>query len=206
MSAGGRTTGKQEARDTTDDDEAVAGARTGDPAAFAVLVARHTAIAHRTALLFGAGDDAQDVVQEAFVKAFRSLDRFRADAPFRPWLLSIVVNETHNLHRGARRRARLMLRVAALSDVRSAAVAGGADVELAGHEQRVMVLDAVRSLPERDRSVVVCRYLLELSEAETAVALGWPAGTVKSRLSRALHRLRRQLGERLDDRWEVHGG
>ena len=59
----------------------------------------------RTAALLGAGADAEDVVQEAFVKAYGALDRFRPDAPFRPWLLRIVANETRNLHRGSGRRA-----------------------------------------------------------------------------------------------------
>ena len=65
-----------------------------------------------------------------------------------------------------------------------------------------MLLAAVRALPDRDRDVVTCRYLLELSEAETAATLGWPTGTVKSRLSRALQRLQRDLADRspgLDD-------
>src|SRR5688572_3022657 len=62
-------------------------------------------MAVRTAALLGAGADAEDVVQDAFVKAYRSLHRFQRDAPFRPWLLRIVANETHNLHRAAGRRA-----------------------------------------------------------------------------------------------------
>jgi RNA polymerase sigma factor (sigma-70 family) len=172
-------------------------------------VGRYTPIAHRTALLFGAGSDADDVVQEAFVKAFRSLNGFRAGAPFRPWLLSIVVNQTHNLHRSARRRASLALRVAGLPEDRA-----GQPPDLSAaatvHEQRAVLLDAVRALPERYRAVVTCRYLLELSETETAVALGWPAGTVKSRLSRALQRLHRDLpggkDEWLDDGSQVHRG
>jgi RNA polymerase sigma factor (sigma-70 family) len=172
------------------EDDALACARRGDQSSYEELVRRHAPVAHRTALLFGAGADADDVVQESFVKAFRSLDRFRADAPFRPWLLSIVVNETRNLHRASRRRAVLALRVARLPD-------GAAPVDplaaAADQERRAALLDAIRSLPERDRAVVTCRYLLELSEAETATALGMPVGTVKSRLSRALRKLQGRL-------------
>ena len=87
-----------------DDDDAVRRARSGDLDAYEVLVTRYSAVAHRTAVLLGAGADAEDVVQDSFVKAFGALDRFRAGAPFRPWLLKIVVNETKNLHRGRRRR------------------------------------------------------------------------------------------------------
>jgi RNA polymerase sigma-70 factor (ECF subfamily) len=168
-------------------------------------VGRYTPIAHRTALLFGAGADADDVVQEAFVKAFRSLGGFRAGAPFRPWLLSIVINETHNLHRSARRRAGLALRVARLPEDGAAQPPNPLTVA-AEHERRSTLWDAVRALPERDRLVVTCRYLLELSEAETCLALDWPAGTVKSRLSRALQRLHHDLAGRLDDGAEVRRG
>ena len=70
-----------------------------------MLVARYTLRAHRAAFLLGAGEEADDVVQEAFVKAFRHLSEFRADEAFGPWLLRIVVNETKNLARSRRRRA-----------------------------------------------------------------------------------------------------
>lgn len=182
------------------EDDALAGARRGDQASYEVLVRRHAPIAHRTALLFGAGADADDVVQESFVKAFRALDRFREDSPFRPWLLSIVVNETRNLHRASRRRAVLALRVARLSDDDPAPdpVLAAAD-----RERRTALLDAIRGLPDRDRAVVTCRYLLELTETETATALGMPVGTVKSRLSRALRKLQQRLGDRLATGEEV---
>lgn len=170
----------------------MASARGGDLDAYEVLVVRYSPLAHRTAVLFGAGDDAPDVVQEAFVKAFRSLRRFREGAAFRPWLLQIVVNETRNLHRSRSRRATLAARVVALGGSGPAEVSG-ADVEALAHERRAALLAAVQALPERDRAVVTCRYLLELSESETARALGWPAGTVKSQLSRALDRLQAML-------------
>jgi RNA polymerase sigma-70 factor (ECF subfamily) len=79
-----------------------------------VLVARYTLRVHRAAWLLGAGEDADDVVQEAFVKAFRSLPKFRAGEPFAPWLLSIVANETKNLLRSRHRRNALALRLSAL--------------------------------------------------------------------------------------------
>jgi RNA polymerase sigma-70 factor, ECF subfamily len=169
-------------------------ARAGDQDAYGVLVARYSALAHRTAYLLGAGSNAEDVVQEAFVKGFRALKAFRADGAFRPWLLRIVANETHNLRRSARRRAALEIRVADdpidRKDPESAAI-DGAD--------RRALLDAVKALPERDALVVTCRYFLELSESETATMLGWPAGTVKSRLSRALAKLRPALAGRLSE-------
>ena len=176
-----------------DDAEIVGRARTGDLDAYEVLVARHTAFAHRTAVLLGAGDDADDVVQEAFVKAFRRLPLYRGDAPFRPWLLAIVTNETRNLHRSRRRRDGLVLRAAARENPDRRAPDEPGDAVLAA-ERRAALLDALRGLDQRDREVIVCRYLLDLSEAETVAALGWPKGTVKSRTARALARLRARLG------------
>jgi RNA polymerase sigma factor (sigma-70 family) len=172
--------------------DTLARARAGDLDAYEALVARHTPFAHRTAVLLGAGDDADDVLQEAFVKAFRRLPLYRGESPFRSWLLAIVANETRNLHRSRRRRDGLVLRAAA----REAAPVTGpdlpADAALAA-ERRAALLDAVRHLDDRDREVVVCRYLLDLSEAETAQTLGWPLGTVKSRTARALAKLRARL-------------
>src|SRR5829696_9269130 len=88
----------------TNDADAVVRTLAGDLDAYADLVARYTAVAHRAAVLCGAGDDAEDVVQEAFVKAFRKLRTFRHGEPFKPWLLRIVVNEASNLRRSLRRR------------------------------------------------------------------------------------------------------
>jgi RNA polymerase sigma factor (sigma-70 family) len=153
-----------------------------------VLVARYTLRAHRAAWLLGAGEDADDVVQESFVKAFRSLPRFRPGEPFAPWLLSIVANETKNLLRSRHRRNALALRLSAL-EPGSAAPDTPFDEAVAG-ERRSRLLAAVNELPDRERQALVCRYFLDLSEAETARVLHWPLGTVKSRTSRALGRLR----------------
>jgi RNA polymerase sigma-70 factor, ECF subfamily len=172
----------------------VALARDGDLDAFEVLVARHTALAHRTAALLGAGPDAADVVQEAFVKAYRGLPWFRAEAPFRPWLLRIVANETRNAYRSARRRSAAELRLAAACGPGGdRPVEESAESSVLRNYRRDLLLTAVRGLPEKYRLVVTCRYFLELSEEETATVLGWPRGSVKSRLSRALGRLRATL-------------
>jgi RNA polymerase sigma factor (sigma-70 family) len=183
----------------------VARARDGDLDAFEVLVARHTALAYRTAVLLGAGPDASDAVQDAFVKAFRGLRSFRQEAPFRPWLLRIVANETLNVHRSARRRVGAELRLAAgMSADELASVVESAESAALRAERRGQLLDAVRELPDKYRLVVTCRYFLELSEEETSVILGWPRGSVKSRLARALRRLRERLDADLGE--EVRHG
>jgi RNA polymerase sigma-70 factor, ECF subfamily len=175
-----------------DDAEAVTRAQGGDLDAYEDLVARYTAAAHRAAHLLGASDDAEDVVQEAFVKAYRKLRWCRSGAAFRPWLLTIVANETRNLHRSRRRRDALALRVAARDAPPAAAPDDPAAAALAD-ERRAALVAALEGIDERDRDVLVCRFLLDLSEADTAAALGWPRGTVKSRTTRALHRLRSRL-------------
>ncbi|MFC6408892.1 RNA polymerase sigma factor [Planobispora longispora] len=164
------------------------------------MVTRYSALAHRTAAMLGAGDEAEDVVQEAFVKAYRHLDTFRRDAPFRPWLLRIVANETHNLTRARGRRAELTVKITGLDRPGASDPADPADPENAAvaTDRRARLLDAVRTLPERERHAVVCRYFLQLSEAETAQVLDLPVGTVKSRTSRGLARLREEVDRGLD--------
>ena len=171
-----------------DDADAVARSRDGDLDAYAVLVARYTLRAHRAAWLLGAGEDADDVVQEAFVKAFRALPKFRAGEPFAPWLLSIVANETKNLMRSRHRRNALTLRLSAMEP--DAATPDTPFDEAVAGERRAKLLAAVNALPDRERQALICRYFLDLSEAETAQVLRWPLGSVKSRTSRALGRLR----------------
>ena len=172
-----------------DDAAAVARARTGDVDAYEVLVVRYTTPAHRAAVLLGAGADADDVVQEAFVKAYRQLAHYQGRSGFRPWLLAIVANETRNLHRSRRRRDGLVLRAAARVEHDGA---GGDLPALAAEavDRREQLVSALRGLPSRDREVLVCRFLLDLTEAETSAVLRVRPGTVKSRTARALARLR----------------
>ena len=167
-------------------------ARRGDAAAYEALVRAHQDIAFRTACLFaGSAADAEEAAQEAFVKAWRALPRFRSGAPFRPWLLAIVGNEARNRRRAAGRRAGVALRAAHERPSGDAAPSPEAAL-LAGGERRAL-LAALSALDERDRAVIACRFLLDLSERETAKALGCRPGTVKSRLSRALGRMRGEL-------------
>ncbi len=175
-----------------DDRDLIARARTGDVRAYEELVVRYQQIAVRTAyLLCGSAADAEDAAQSAFVKAWRSLDRVDPGRAFRPWLLRIVANETHNVTRASRRRGAAVLRLAQHQPSGGTALSPeGAVVATEAHER---LLAALNRLSETDRLVICCRYLLELSEAETAAAMACARGTVKSRLSRALRRLRALL-------------
>jgi RNA polymerase sigma-70 factor (ECF subfamily) len=174
---------------TLADEQLIAQARDGDAAAYAALIRRHQDVAFRTAMLItGNAQDAEDAAQDGFVKAWRALGRFRLGEPLRPWLLTIVANEARNRRRSAGRRERLVLRAAAAAPV----ALSGADEPRLDHDELAAALGRLR---HEDRVVIGCRYLLSLSEAETAAALGVARGTVKSRLSRALERLRGELGD-----------
>lgn len=172
--------------------ELIASARNGDTRAFEQLVRLHQGIALRVAYLVVRDHvEAEDVTQEAFVKAHRSLNGFREEAPFRPWLLKIVRNEALNRVRGGKRRDRLELRLA--NEAVSGDAAPSPEAVVVSQQETGQLLNMIDDLPERYRSVVVHRYLLDLSEQETAEILDLPVGTVKSRTSRALERLRRRL-------------
>ncbi|MCO1653448.1 sigma-70 family RNA polymerase sigma factor [Pseudonocardia sp. S2-4] len=171
--------------------------RGGERDAFAALVRRHAAGARRTAVLLGAGEEADDVVQEAFVKAYRALGGFREGADFRPWLLRIVANETRNAQRARRRRTAREGSPTAQPDGLLPGAGSAADpAERAVAADRMAALwQRLHALPEPQRRVLVCRFLLDLDEAQTATVLGVARGTVKSRTARGLGRLRALLAE-----------
>jgi RNA polymerase sigma factor (sigma-70 family) len=177
-----------------EESELIERAQRGDLVAYGDLVRRFQDVALRTAFLACRdAAEAEDAVQEAMIKAHRALARFRAGAPFRPWLLQIVANEARNRRRSAGRRAGLVLRVA--EDRPSDAAAPSPEAAILAGEARTALLGAMDRLSEEDRLVLGYRYFLDLSEAETAAALGIPRGTVKSRASRAIARLRGRLTE-----------
>ncbi|MFF9017749.1 RNA polymerase sigma factor [Streptomyces sp. NPDC014870] len=177
-------------RCVVDESAVIARVRAGEAEAYASLVRAHTAVALRAAVAYGAGAEAEDVVQQAFFKAYRSLGRFKEGAAFRPWLLRIVANETRNTVRAAGRQRAVAGREAELLAAEPL-IPEGADPAIAAEERerRLQLLGALDGLGDDHRQVVIHRYLLELDETETAAALGWPRGTVKSRLSRALKKL-----------------
>jgi RNA polymerase sigma factor (sigma-70 family) len=175
-----------------DEAELIARARRGDEEAYAALVAQHSDIAFRTAyLVTGSATEAEEATQDGFLAAYRALPRFRSDAPLRPWLMRIVANAARNRRRAFRRRADLELRLVDQFSQGDAAPSPAAAVEAA--EEREALLRAVNSLDEIDRRVIACRFFLDLDVAESAAVLGCAEGTVKSRLSRAVQRLRDRM-------------
>ena len=149
-------------------------------------------LAFRTAyVITGDAGEAEDAAQSGFVKAYFALPRFRAGSPFRPWLLQIVVNEARNRRRAARRHPTVEL--TGIAENIPGSESGSPELAALAEDQRMHLVDALNQLREEDRAVIVCRYFLDLTEAEMATTLNCPRGTVKSRLSRALGRMREQL-------------
>lgn len=166
-------------------------ARAGDVVAFGELVRRHERAALRVAaVVSGSTVDVSDISQEGFVKAYQSTASYRGPGSVRSWLLRIVANEAKNEVRGRVRRLSRDDRHAGLQ-LRAADGVEVSVVERAEHEELV---SALATLSDEDRAVLGCRFVAELSEAEAAIVLGIARGTVKSRTSRALGRLRSQLG------------
>lgn len=167
-------------------------AKQGDIAAYEELVRRYQEIAFRTAFVMTRdADAAKDAAQSGFIKAYYSLRRVRSGAPFRPWLLKIVANETRNQVRSAHRRSGYELQLAQARPRDDAAPSAEAAVLAALN--RDTLLQVLNGLPENARQVIAYRYFLDLSETEIADVLGCARGTVKSRLSRALGLLRAAL-------------
>ena len=172
--------------------ELVARAAAGDHEAYASLVRPHERIAFRVAAaITGWSAGAEEATQNGLVKAYRSLDRFKAGAAFRPWLLRIVVNEAHNVVRAEQRHQRLGLRAAEQHD----APASGPDERALAREELEAVLGALRRLPEKDRVAIALRYFAELPDPEAAALLGASQEAYRVRLLRARRRLQTLLEE-----------
>jgi len=175
--------------------ELVLRAQAGDAHAYRELVRPYEEIAFRVAhLITRNAADAEDAAQDGLVKAWRALGRFRADEPLRPWLLRIVANEARNRRRSAGRREQLALRAAGAASPGEAAPSP--EEAALGAGERARLLAALEQLPDGARELLACRYLLDLSEEETAAALAVRPGTVKSRSARALEKLREAYGPR----------
>ena len=167
-------------------------ATSGDAAAFGELLARHRASALRVAtVVLGSATGSDDAVQDADVRAWRARATVDAERAFRSWYLRVVANTAKNARRSWSRRAALELREVCSSP--APLVPDPADSAVTDNERRV-VIAAVNRLGRDDRLVIALRHFEQLSEIEIADVIGCPVGTVKSRLSRAMGRLRGQLG------------
>jgi RNA polymerase sigma-70 factor (ECF subfamily) len=169
----------------------------GDRRAFGVLVERETRTVYRATLrILGRPHDAEDVTQESFVAAYRSIRTYRGEGSFRGWLLRIATRQA--FRRLAQRRP--TVDIDTIPEPRLADASGEPTRLLIDRESRDAVRDAVAALPEPYREVVALRFFGELSLAEVAEATGRPINTVKTHLRRGLERLRPVLGTPKADR------
>ena len=169
----------------------VARVQGGDAAAFAELVRRYERLA-RAAVIGTLRDRhaAEDVVQEVFLAAFRSLDSLRQPERFGPWLLGIARNQAMRSLRTLARSERCVAEIAA---VERGAIDAGRNGKLSDQSERL--LELVERLPDHERVIVGLRYFEGHSMQEIAVIAGRPVGTVTKQLSRAHRRLERWLEE-----------
>jgi RNA polymerase sigma-70 factor (ECF subfamily) len=166
----------------------------GDREALAPLMQRHHRRVYRIALSYlRRPEDALDVVQECFVKAFQNAGRWDGAAEAGPWLARIAVNLSIDRWRRNKRRQATFTPLAEGDHEGVLAVDGGPERPLAAREAHERLQAALAGLPDRQRAVVVLRHYQELSLEEIAQTLGMSLGTVKSSLHRALHRLRAGL-------------
>lgn len=149
------------------------------------MLAHQESVFRYAYLLLGDPDDAEDVAQETFLRAWKHLQRFDAARPLRPWLLSIASRLASNRRRSAGRHFAALTRA-----FRSEPPAPSLEDKTAQHTEAHELWKAVRTLNLPDQQIIYLRYFLDLSVAETAETLQIAEGTVKSRLNRALEKLR----------------
>ena len=160
-------------------------ARQGNHTAWEALMRAHQEPVFRLAyLLLGDPDEAEDIAQETFVRAYRALNGFDLERPLRPWLLRIASNLAHNRHRSIGRY------LAALTRFARQDPDAIKQTNLKAEDEGQALWQAVQQMAEPFQEVIYLRYFLDMSESEMVDALDVPPGTIKSRLHRALTKLR----------------
>jgi RNA polymerase sigma-70 factor (ECF subfamily) len=179
--------------ESVSDAELVGRALRGDDGAFRVLVERYeSAVASTVIGMLGPGDEADDVGQETFIRFYRSMKKYRGDASLKTYLTRIAINLSLNaLKRRRGLMERFVSRDQATAPPPEPALNGVGAVE--SRETKEAVQHAIQQLNPKHRTVVVLRMIDGYSTKETAEILGIPAGTVLSRLARAMDALKPML-------------
>lgn len=177
---------RRNVRDRQEEERAlIVRAKIGDDAAFSELVVRYQQDAFRAALLvLRDAAEAEDVAQEAFLRAYRSMNRFREERPFRPWIVKIAVNQAITAAKQTQRRRERQ------AETPAPPPGYGIDEMLIDRERASELMAALHQIREKERVVLYLRFFMDFSEKELAEYLGCRPGTVKSRVHRALAKLR----------------
>jgi len=174
--------------DREDDREAILACQRGDRGAFDRLVERHQREIYRLCFRYvNNHEDASDLAQDSFLKAYRAIGRFRGDSAFATWLYRIAVNTCLNF-RSAKRMVQEELSES-LADPAAPVVQ-----TMEEREQARRIREAVTRLPDRQRATLILKIYHELTHEEVAGILGSSVGTVKANLFHALGNLRKMLG------------
>lgn len=194
--------------ETDHDATAIRLCRAGDIRGLDALMARHQVAALRLAyLLTGDQGQAEDVAQDSFLEAFRSMRRFRPERPFAPWLHGIVTHVARQRARSIRRRHEVSISLlqrseeqAAQSSQLDASVVSISAADPAQHaesaERRAALLQALGTLTQKQREAVVLRYYVGCNDRELASILGCSSGTARQRIHGGLIALERVIRER----------
>ena len=182
------------------DEDLVVRAREGDRRAFRLLVERYEEeVAATVVAMLGPTAEVDDVVQEAFIRFYQTLDRFRGEAAVSTYLKRIAINRALD---ALRRRKRFLGRFRSRDDETYPAPDPSIDEDgrVEARERARLVHQAIEALPPKHRAVVVLRMIEGYSTEETAEMLGIPYGTVLSRLSRAHAKLKELLQPFIEER------
>jgi len=182
------------------DKELIARMKSGDESAFDELVARHAAKAYQISFgLISNRLDAEEVVQDAFMKVHANIEKFRGDSSFSTWFYRIITNLSRNKYHWNRRRGRNEnISISERSqyddgiqtDLEIPDYDFEPDLLLERIETEKTLMEAIKKLPEKLRDVILLRHIEEMSYLEIADLLGCELGTVKSRLARAREALK----------------
>lgn len=187
--------------ETAEDSQLVALSLSGNARSFEVLVRRYQKLVYNMIYqMIQSHETAADLTQETFLKSYRALSTFRSEAKFKPWILRIASNTTLNFIRDSKARAHDSLEdVLEENPYAEPASSENVEDEVEWRFSRVMLEDALRTLPERHRQVFVLRYQHDLSYAEIATIVEEPETTIKSLLFRIREKLRKMLAQQSSD-------
>ncbi len=183
-----------------DEQQAILRLKQGDIGGLEVLVNRYQTRAVRTAyLITGDAALAEDIVQEAFVRAFHAVRGFQAGRPFEPWFLRSVANASIKAMKKARRQVHLGDEIDQQTFAEILTRVRSPEAQVESDQLQSQVWEALNRLSARQRAVVVQRYFLEMSEKDMAASSNTASGTIKWLLHAARDRLRTMLAERSDE-------
>ena len=178
-----------------DEADLIRRAQAGDTGAFEVLVIKHQDFVYNLALrTLGNTEDAEDVAQDAFVRAWLALPKFRRQAKFRTWLYRIVLNLCYNRFPSLRREL-VNLTDEDIADIPDVAIENVLTASIEMDERHAFLHRQIDGLPDHYRMLISLRYQSELSYSEIAMITDLPVGTVKTGLFRAKERLRQAMRE-----------